>query len=132
MNCQQKINKIAHYCNFSRFFFQTMRERSYSCSCFKFQLNLFQILGPRNHVFSFICSTKQYIQCHLRFSVIVIQKKHKYVISIEWYYSFPVFQYSIGSTWFYSAFNRKPVYFPEIGWSYKIARRDYKENYNFV
>ena len=47
------IKKIVHYCSFSRFFFQTLHERSCSFSCFMFllELNLFHIFRSRNDIF---------------------------------------------------------------------------------
>ena len=75
------------------------------------------------HIFlSFICSKKPYIQCHLRFSVVVVYRRDINVVSVGWCYSFPVFKKSSWSTKIYSALKWKPVYFPEMGWTYLNVR----------
>ena len=45
-----KINKIAHYCNFSiiSFFKSSMEEAAVATGIF--ELNLFQIFGPRDDI----------------------------------------------------------------------------------
>ena len=74
----KKINKIAHSCNLRRiYFFKRCVKEAVIAPVFMFQLNLFQILGPRNdHLFLLNLFQCQYIQCHLRSSVIVSEVKN--------------------------------------------------------
>ena len=64
ISCRKKI-KIALSCNLLRIaFFKTFVKETVVAVVFLFELNLFQIFGPRNDIlFSFVCSTKWYIQC---------------------------------------------------------------------
>ena len=64
------MNKIVYTCKLLRIslFKRCVKEHGVA-AVFMFELTLFQTFGP---ILPFICSTKRYIQCHLRFSVIVI------------------------------------------------------------
>ena len=46
-----ETNKIAHYCNFSRIsFFRLCVKEIVVAATFMFELNIFQIFGPRNDI----------------------------------------------------------------------------------
>ena len=76
-----------------------------------------------------IYSPQKYAQCYLQSCGISAERRLKYFMNISWYNSILVLKNGIRNTVFYSATNRKPVYFSKVRWSIWDLRGKFRQEW---